>query len=356
MLMYNCEVDLLKERNLMRPYSREELLAKLAEITEMIGKVPTQRDLREFGMSEDPFYRVFGNYSNAKQEFITGGTGIDGSPKEVKISGTVDKLLEQLKTNLSEEEIKAVVQATGVSSKKPKLKHTSHETGYFKMLVMSDTHIGHSKFREDWWDHMLERAVREKVDFAYHGGDILEGMSNRPGHIYELEYIGFEAQFTKAKRLIGECPFEVRAITGNHDSWYTGKADQGINIGHRLEEALNNFVYLGDSEADQVVENVRIKLFHGNDGGSYAISYRGQKIVESLDGGDKPHILITGHDHKSVFFQTRNVHVIGAGTLCEQTSFMRGKKLAAHRGYWLVDVWSNEEGLVRIRPEWNPFY
>lgn len=651
-------------------YTKRELLDKLSEIEADLGRFPTRRELRDYGIHEDPFYRVFGSLGAAQVAWLQ-----DRSKETVvyesttnKRSGGVDKLLEQLKNNLSEQELKAMVQATGTTSVRPKLKHTSHETGHFKMLVMGDTHIGHSKFREDWWYDMVERAERENVDFAYHTGDILEGMSGRPGHVYELSQIGFEAQFAKAKELIGSCPFEVRAITGNHDClsedtevltrrgwksytdlqvddqilsyvagtcvwdtinevyvkevdgplihvvsnqldmlmtpnhrvlhkvrthkgwgemqyapaqdlkgrfavpvaalhndrastmsdaeiqllawiltdgactdghceiyqsksidkilsildqlkitnrmhtrhrqvtevcgvalkndplpqrtftfkyalpdkypfpletclefddrqfemflqslidgdgsrynngrdntfilygteeflgfvqmlcvmhgwranvaqdnrgtfrlniskgtegqvdvyngnvqavdytgrvwclsvphtnfmarrngkpfftgncWYAGKADQGIDVGRRLEEALGNFAFLGHDEADQVVENVKVKLWHGSDGGSYAISYRGQKIVESLDGGDKPHILLTGHDHKSVFFQTRNVHVIGAGTLCEQTSFMRGKKLAAHRGYWIVDVWSNEEGLVRIRPEWNPYY
>jgi len=339
-------------------YTKRELLDKLSEIEADLGRFPTRRELRDYGIHEDPFYRVFGSLGAAQVAWLQ-----DRSKETVvyesttnKLSGGVDKLLEQLKNNLSEQELKAMVQATGTTSVRPILKHTSHETGHFKMLVMGDTHIGHSKFRDDWWYDMVERAEREKVDFAYHTGDILEGMSGRPGHVYELNRIGFEAQFARAKELIGICPFQVRGITGNHDGWFAGKADQGINVGQRLEEALDNFVYLGHDEADQVVENTKIKLWHGSDGGSYAISYRGQKIVESLDGGDKPHILLTGHDHKSVFFQTRNVHVIGAGTLCEQTSFMRGKKLAAHRGYWIVDVWSNEEGLARIRPEWNPYY
>lgn len=344
----------------MRSYTRKELLDKLAEITNMIGKVPTQRELREYGISEDPYYREFGNWSSAKEEYLNEVASESALLKSDRIvteaKSNVDKLLEQLKGNLSEEELRAIVRATGVTSVKPKLKHTSHETGHFKMLVMSDTHIGHSKFREDWFHRMVDTADKEKVDFAYHAGDILEGMSNRGGHVYELDAIGFEAQFAKAKRLISECPFQVRGIIGNHDEWFSGKADQGINVGIRLEESLDNFLYLGSMEADQVVENVKIKLFHGNDGGSYAISYRSQKIVESLDGGDKPHILITGHDHKSMFYQTRNVHVIGAGTICEQTSWMRGKKLAAHRGYWIADVWSNEDGLARIRPEWHPFY
>jgi DNA polymerase II small subunit/DNA polymerase delta subunit B len=272
------------------------------------------------------------------------------------VEGNKDTLLEALRAQLSDEELKAILRSTGLTAVAPKPKHVPYETGYTKFIVVSDTHIGHSKFREDWWDFMIERGAAEDVDFAFHAGDILEGMSNRPGHVYELTKVGFEAQFGMAKRLIGECPFEFKAIIGNHDLWYAGKADQGINVGMRLEESLGNFTYLGAEEADVTIENIKVKLWHGNDGGSYATSYRSQKFIESLDGGDKPHILITGHDHKSIFYQARNVHVIGAGTLCEQTSFMRGKKLAAHRGFWIVEAWSNEDGLSRIRPEWYAFY
>lgn len=336
-------------------YSKEQLLEILADYEKQFDKIPNQRELRQFGVTDDPYRRVFGTFSAAQNEYRHWkGVSADQLVPEVPVSQ--DKLLEALRANLSDAELKAIVASSGGTASKPKLKHTPYETGYAKFLLVSDTHIGHSKFREDWWDAMVERATNEEVQFAFHVGDILEGMSTRNGHVYELDAIGFEAQFAKAKRLIGKCPFPVRAIIGNHDEWYIGKADQGTNVGIRLEEALDNFEYLGAQEADVEVENVKIKLWHGTDGSSYAISYRGQKIVESLDGGDKPHILLTGHDHKSIFFQTRNVHIIGAGTLCEQTGFMRGKKLAAHRGYWIVEFWSNESGLVRIRPEWCPFY
>lgn len=336
-------------------YSKEELLAYISRFENKHSRLPNSRDMRkEFGVYDEPFVRIFGSWKSALETYLA-SKNPNPTATEIMDKGR-DLLLKTLSDNLTNNELKAIVVSTGSTSVKPKLQHNALETGYAKFLLVSDTHIGHSKFREDWWDHAVQRGIEEDCQFMLHAGDILEGMSTRPGHVYELDAIGFEAQFAKAKQLIGACPFPVKAITGNHDSWYMGKADQGTNVGLRLEESLDNFTYLGDGEADIVIEGVRIKLWHGSDGGSYAISYRGQKIVESLDGGDKPHILITGHDHKSIFFQTRNVHLIGAGTLCEQTSFMRGKKLAAHRGFWIVEFWSNEEGLVRIRPEWTAFY
>lgn len=349
----------------MKAYSREDLLAKLSEITEMIGKFPTQRELRDFGMSEDPYYREFGNWSNAKAVFT--GTAQDSTLgaksskvadlKNIVCGDNIDNLLAQLRANLSEDEIKAIVASSkGDNPLQTKTPVHTKVKGKFKVLVTGDSHIGHSKFREDWWYSMIDRAMDEKVDFCWHTGDILEGMSNRPGHIYELDAVGFEAQFAKAKRLLGDCPFEVRAIIGNHDIWGMQKADQGINVGLRLAESLDNFTYLGIHEAMEVIDNIKVLLWHGQDGSAYSISYRTQKFVENLQGGDKPNILLAGHSHKSLFYETRNVHVMETGTLCEQTGFMRNKKLAAHTGYWILEVEYNEFGVVRVRPEWNAYY
>ena len=267
-----------------------------------------------------------------------------------------EHLVEQLvNSKLTERELNIIIESTKSVTKeaspaKPKF------VGRFKALVMSDTHIGHKCFNQDWYYSMIDHAVKEECDWAWHVGDILEGMSGRPGHVYELEAIGFEAQFQMAVDLFNQCPFPIRGITGNHDLWYAGKGDIGLNIGMRLQSALpDKFFFLGNEEADEIVNGIKVKLWHGRDGSSYAVSYRCQKFIESLSGGEKPHILLSGHAHKSAFFECRNVQVIEAGTLSEQTGFMRGKKLAAHTGYWIIEVWTDELGLERIKTEWVPF-
>ena len=81
---------------------------------------------------------------------------------------------------------------------------------------------------------------------------------------------------------------------------------------------------------------------------SYALSYRVQKIIESLSGGEKPDIMICGHTHKYVKIFERNVHAISAGCLEAQTSWMRGKKIAAHVGFAVIDVWVNDSGICKL--------
>lgn len=246
------------------------------------------------------------------------------------------------------------------SMKQPggKLTQTSHVwgKGSFKFGVVSDTHFGHVKAHREWWLRACDLIHREKCDVVFHPGDITEGMSGRPGHIYELEAVGVHAQIELAvERLAMLRGIPVKAITGNHDQWAFKAV--GVDIGATLRQRLHDFEYLGPDEADVTIDGVTIKLWHGGDGSSYATSYRTQKFVEGLTGGEKPHILLSGHAHKAIMHECRNVMVFEAGTLCGQTGWMRGKKLAAHVGFWIVEVYPAEDGgIERIVSQWIPFF
>lgn len=335
-------------------HTKEALLGLIGRFEQKHGRLPSRRDIRkEYQVGDAPYTRIFGGWGAALELYQRQQAGDTVEIPKKQVSG----LLEELSRNVSEAELKALVESTRKSTIDLVPRLPVAHSGHFKALIIGDTHIGHKKFNESWWYDMITHAVAEGCEFAWHCGDILEGMSGRPGHVYELDAIGFEAQFDKARRLFDECPFPIRGIIGNHDLWYSGKGDQGINVGIRLQEALpGKFVFLGDMEANEEIAGLKVKLFHGLDGASYAISYRCQKFIEQLAGGDKPHILLSGHAHKSVFFECRNVQVFEAGTLCSQTGFMRGKKLAAHTGYWIIEVWAGEQGLLRIKPEWNPLF
>lgn len=333
--------------------TREVIFDLFGEYEASNGKLPTRDAMKEQGYSKHMFNRVFGSFGDAIAEYQL----FKLSDSEDTRDKSKDNYLSILGNRLSAPELKAILDATAGKANKPTPTNiTRTENGHFKFLATGDSHMGHKKFRQDWWNYMIQRGIEEKVNWMYHTGDILEGMSGRPGHVYELEKIGFEAQYGLAKELLENVPFEIRMITGNHDLWYMGKGDQGVNVGKRLSEALENITFLGNEEADDIVNGIKIKLWHGQDGSSYALSYRTQKFVEMLSGGEKPHILLAGHAHKSIFYETRNVQVFETGTLAMQTNFMRGKKLAAMTGFWIVDVWTNQYGISRIRPEWNPLF
>jgi len=93
--------------------------------------------------------------------------------------------------------------------------------------------------------------------------------------------------------------------------------------------------------SDKGIDGVILRLFHPGGGTAYALSYHPQKWAESLSGGEKPHIALIGHYHKTEYLFYRNIHIYQGGTFQMQTPYMRRKKLSAHLGGWVV--WLNDE-------------
>ena len=267
--------------------------------------------------------------------------------------------LEQLakKYNIEVSELENILKQI---SKTPKVTGADFRHYYgnkIRLGIMSDTHIGSKEFDDEFFKYMCAMFDKQKVDGVYHAGDILEGMSGRDGHIYELNEIGFNNQINKAEKLFKRIKSPIYGINGNHDDWYAGKNNGGVDVGIELAKRVKNYHHLGSMEADiDLGHKVKLKLFHPNDGTAYATSYKLQKLIESLSGGDKPNILIEGHYHKALYMFNRNVHGFEAGTLAGQTKFMRGKKIAANKGFWILDVSIGKEGIGKIVPTFYPGY
>jgi len=268
----------------------------------------------------------------------------------------VSPLEAQIKAaGITEKELAVILQSVkSTPQSRPKSQHVWNGQS-FKFATISDTHFGHVKSHEEWWLRACDLIRREGCQLVLLPGDITEGMSGRPGHVYELDAVGVTAQIDLAVRRLSMLPCPVEAITGNHDGW--AYKSVGVDVGAELAAKLPNYKHLGQDEADVTINGVTIKLWHGGDGSSYATSYRTQKFVEGLTGGEKPHILLSGHAHKAIMHECRNVMVFECGTLCGQTGWMRGKKLAAHCGFWIIEVFpAPEGGIERLKSEWVPFF
>jgi hypothetical protein len=218
--------------------------------------------------------------------------------------------------------------------------------------------MGEKHFHEDLWRAMLRHFRHENIKNVYCVGDNLEGMSGRPGHIYELAHIGATAQLDYATRMFHLAQdLQFYIIDGNHDQWFKEKGNIGLVAGAELAKANPNVHFLGEWEAHiQLADNVDMLMFHANDGTAYADSYKLQKLIESLEGGKKPAIILSGHYHKQIAIFRRNVFGFECGTLCGQTRFMRGKKLQAHKGFGIIEVWTGSRGVERLKHEFVPYY
>lgn len=223
--------------------------------------------------------------------------------------------------------------------------------------VVSDTHLCSKWQQLSILRELYDIFEREEIDTVYNSGDIIEGVNMRPGHEYEVFQIGADAQ---VKYVVEKYPkktgIKTRFISGNHD--HSTIKHAGYDIGASIARQRPDMEYLGMNSARIfLTPNCTMELNHPLTGAAYALSYSCQKTIDSYTGGEKPNILINGHHHKSMYFFYRNIHALEAGTTQAQTPWMKGKRIAAHVGGWIIEAHVDEEGTItRFKPEWIPFY
>lgn len=226
-----------------------------------------------------------------------------------------------------------------------------------KIGVISDTHLCSNDQQVTLLNEMYDIFLNENIKDVYHAGDLCEGDKMRKGHEYELFKHGVDEQ---TEYIVNNYPtrqgIKTNAIAGNHDLSHI--VNSGYNIVKRICENRKDFNYLGTEYARvMITPNCSMDIVHPRDGASYAISYCSQKYCDALESGTKPHLLILGHHHKSMSYQYRSIHVIEAGTFQRQTSFMRGKRIAASVGGYVLTIHVDEEGSIkRFCSEFFPFY
>lgn len=198
---------------------------------------------------------------------------------------------------------------------------------------------------------------REGIPFVYFTGDLDEGEQMRKGHQYECYNQGVDDHKDEIVRVFPRRNgIKTRLIGGNHDASMIRLA--GVDICQMVCKERDDMEYLGmDSAVVSLTDNCTLELRHPGDGTAYAMSYKIQKMIESMSGGEKPNILAIGHYHKQEYLFYRNVHAIQTGCFQAQTPFMRSKGIAAAVGGWIVEAYLNcDGGIERIRTEFIPYY
>lgn len=226
-------------------------------------------------------------------------------------------------------------------------KHHIGDIKEFEFLVVSDNHWGTKYQQQQFVEHIYKMANDRGIKTVYHVGDIVDGYyKNRPEQLFEL--FAFSADDQK-DYVVNHWP-KYEGITnyliiGNHDE--THIKNGGFNIGKAIAKERKDFVYLGVGHAKiWLTPKCRLDLLHPLDGSSYAVSYSGQKYLDSLSGGDKPNILFVGHHHKAMYFNYRNVHYFEVPSMTQQSSWMKRKRLANESGAWFVKIKVDEEGTI----------
>jgi len=279
----------------------------------------------------------------------------------------VVSLLESLRAsgyNVKRRGTKAAIVGEFLPSPRERIKIPLKGRRVYTFGVVSDPHLCSTAQRLDILETAYDEFARQKIKDVYLVGNYIDGEARF--NQFELLVHGVTDQVAyfcdhypqrsgiTTKFIAGEC----------HEGWYTKKV--GLDIGtytgmFAAEVGRKDLEYVGFMERDIELRTKGgssiMRLFHPGGGTSYALSYKPQKIVEAYSGGEKPHILLLGHFHKSGYFCPRGVHVLLCGCCQDQTKFMRKLSLAAHLAFWVVTVELAPDGsIMRWVPVEYPFY
>jgi predicted phosphodiesterase len=237
----------------------------------------------------------------------------------------------------------------------PKDKELSYEIkgDRFKFAATADWHIGSAVAKKAELKAYLNYAKDQGVELFLAAGDLMDGNNVYPGQQYEQSISSIDGQLESLIEIIPDlkkCFF----IIGNHE--YAIYKQVGKNIGLDLASRRPDFKFLGAMEGQVSINGILFELFHGTGSGSYSVSYKLQKRIESYTPGNKPRFLIAGHWHQSMEFTTRNVTAYHSGSFQGPSTFSRMLSLQNVLGGWIVEV-IHENGEVRsVKSEFLPFY
>lgn len=208
-----------------------------------------------------------------------------------------------------------------------------------RIAVISDIHVGSLYFKPNALATFFQAAEAAGCKKVFCSGDILAGWKVYKGQEFELRDRGIDEQLSRLAECWPKTQMDTVFITGNHDSSF--KSLVGCNVGNMIHDRVPNMEFIGEDQASiEIGQNrYRVMMVHPGGGTAYALSYRPQKLVESLSGGKKPNMLIVGHYHKAEFIPAyRNVAILQAGTFESQTPFMTRQGISAHLGGWIVEI------------------
>ena len=224
---------------------------------------------------------------------------------------------------------------------------------HIRLGIVSDTHGG-SKFEQLSALAAFYRLADEReVDGFVHAGDWTQG-SDR---MHRDQFLGIHAHGSDAQvnYVVATYPRSERGVKtygigGNHDDSFL--ADGGTNVVRQIAARRPDIEYVGQDAAYITLGGMRTYVQHPDGGGSYAKSYKPQKLSEALPNDRRVALHLIGHYHNWGLFRQQRTMVFMLPCFQSQYSWLARKGLNPDIGGLIVDLWLDDDGYaVRVVPE-----
>ena len=229
-----------------------------------------------------------------------------------------------------------------------------------RFAYATDTHLC-SKFEQlEHLNTFYDRLASEGITDVYHAGDITDGYyKDRAEHIYEL-ISGRIVADQQAGYVIDNYPkrpgITTHFITGNHDA--THVKNGGADVGYRISAFRPDMHYLGYGKAKVwLTPKADLDIIHPIGGKAYALSYKLQKYIDAIHGGNKPRLLVLGHFHAFCHLFYRNIDAMMLPGFQGDSTFCNLNSLFWQIGGIIMEVAVKDDGEVAsVKSEFVPYY
>jgi len=224
-----------------------------------------------------------------------------------------------------------------------------------RFAAIANTELGHRNHRDDALHAFYEICKRDGINTVLHCGDLIAGEISAKtknevlieGPKYQTQHFiknypqvpGIDTFFITApdcegtfikkhKMMVGPYIERKAREAGRTDLHYVGHGEQDILM------PVNGL----DDNGNAIRKQARVRMGHLTGRTPYARSYPAQKMVESIQGGTKPHVLLLGHlCHLEQIFE-REVWTVQVGGFKDQSSSMRNNRQSADIGGYICEL------------------
>ncbi|MBR9700337.1 hypothetical protein GOV11_00545 [Candidatus Woesearchaeota archaeon] len=238
------------------------------------------------------------------------------------------------------------LQATPTSRNPHELERKDFPKSGFKFAAISNTELGNYYARDDALLAFYRYCEHAGVRTVLHCGDILAG----PRTKHTMEEIETDDPWDQTDMLVKNYP----QIDGIKTLFITAPDCEGKFIDkHKTmmgpliqktakEAGRDDLIYVGHKSNDVIFDvdgtECIVTMAHTTGKVPYARSYPAQKMVQSLQGGKKPHLLILGHLMQLEDYLDREVWVVQAGGFKDQTPSMVADRQHADVGGYMIEM------------------
>lgn len=211
-----------------------------------------------------------------------------------------------------------------------------------KVGFTSDKHYASLDGQPSCVDMAYRDAEEAKIAAMFDTGDMTAGLFDHPANRNKVLIPGVEGQMLYAADRHPRPSFRQIHITGDHDLF--GKI--GINVfRHVFAHKRPDIEYLGHLKGQAEVNGLKTMLMHPGGGPGYALSFGGQKRIESeilrtisRGGKERYHVLALGNWHVANLQFNAGVAVVEVPCFQEQTiDYMMRKGLTPWIGMWVIE-------------------